>query len=221
MENRYFQFLSGERQGEVVLFNDFEDDDDVVYLSFKDGSRCNQEFILPLNETNPSNHIMAEVESPNNLWTFKTEIIGGQEEILAENSNGEMVIVQPYASGKKRSKAFPPKKANFAIQRKPVEQKIEEKIEEKVEQKHILDLADPVYILMEKAKKFETKIEMSINILLPSKSLFNIANESFENGGDRVIEYIINNIKDDKIKDSLKISLKESYLEQANMTYRI
>jgi len=65
--------------------------------------------------------------------------------------------------------------------------------------------------MMDKAKKFDTVIEMNLIVSLPSKALYNVAEESFEEGGDKVIEYIIRNLDDQKLKDSLRRALKEAY----------
>ena len=72
-------------------------------------------------------------------------------------------------------------------------------------------MSDPVWVMMEKAKKFDTEVEMTLNIALPSKSLFDVADESFEEGGQKVIEYIIDNLDDSKLKDALKVALREAY----------
>ena len=37
--------------------------------------------------------------------------------------------------------------------------------------------------MMDKAKKFETEVEMNLTISLPAKSLYDVADESFEDGG--------------------------------------
>jgi len=72
---------------------------------------------------------------------------------------------------------------------------------------------DPVWLMMDKAKKFDTDVEMSVTISLPTKSLYEVAKESFEEGGEKVIEYIINNLDNQKLKDSLKMALREAYGE--------
>ena len=74
-----------------------------------------------------------------------------------------------------------------------------------------INSSDPVWIMMEKAKKFDTEVSINMVISLPSKSLYNVAKESFENGGETVVEYIISNLDLEEIKNSLKIALKEAY----------
>jgi hypothetical protein len=66
-------------------------------------------------------------------------------------------------------------------------------------------------MMCEKAKKFDEEITMIIKISLPKQSLYNVAKESFEDGGTKVIEYIIHNLDDKLIKESLKEALLEAY----------
>ena len=50
MEHRYFQWLVGERRGEVLIFDEIEEDDGEIFIKFKDNSRINQDLVLPLNQ---------------------------------------------------------------------------------------------------------------------------------------------------------------------------
>lgn len=224
--NRFFQFLAGERAGEVVVFDSIDEEDGMVFICFKDGSRCNEEFILPLNETKWSKELMAEVESPKNIWTLKTEWVGRQEEKKAQDADGVWHIVQPFLEGRKKVTPIPPKptKSKFGeLSKKP--QPIEEVIpasinEPKVELAVIEESpkiqhheTDPVYIMMDRAKKFPVDVEMSLSINLPSKSLYKVANESFEDGGEKVLKYIIENLDISEIKTQLMNSLRDSYEE--------
>ena len=210
MENnkRYFQFLFGERKNEVVQFDKIEQEDDLIFVSFKDGSRCNEQLILPLNETHVSNQLMAEVDSPNNLWSFREEWVGRQEEITAPNADGEVVIVQPFLEGKRKITPVPPRRttSNFGYINSYHQT---QQVQPIIEVKPIIQ--DPISILMENAKKIPTDIEMNINISLPSKSLYNIAEESFENGGIKVIDYIVNNLDDKQIREKLRDALLIAY----------
>ena len=70
---------------------------------------------------------------------------------------------------------------------------------------------DPVWLMCNSSKKFDTQVNLTLTISVPKKSFYQVAKESFEHGGDKVIEYIIQSLDDQKIKDSLKIALKEAY----------
>jgi len=218
-QRRFFQFLAGERKGEVVVFDKIEEDEGIIFVCFKDGSRCNEELILPLNERKWSAQLMAEVDSPSNVWTFKEEWVGRQEERQEMDADGRMQIVQPFIEGRKKVTPIPPKptKSSFG-QVNSFSQGSNTNLSQgtNVQQRASNDELgvvsnDPVYLMMDKAKKFDTVIEMNLIVSLPSKALYNVAEESFEEGGDKVIEYIIRNLDDQKLKDSLRRALKEAY----------
>jgi hypothetical protein len=212
-ERRYFQYLAGERKGEVVIFDKIEEEDGIIFISFKDGSRCNEELIIPLNQRTYSSELMAEVDSPHNVWTFKEEWIGRVEERYELNAEQERVCVQPFVQGRKLVTPIPPKptKSNFGnitqSQSVPIQQSLEEIIERKTPPE------DPVWIMCEKSKKFDTEVPMTLIVSLPSRGLYNVAKENFDGGGEKVVEYIINNLDNKSIKESLKKALLEAYGE--------
>lgn len=223
MENqekrRYFQYIAGERRGEVVLFDKIEEEDGMVFVCFKDNSRCNDELILPINERNPGSALMAEVENPNNVWTFKEEWKGRQEEKKAKDAEGVLQIVQPFIEGRKVVTPIPPKrtKSNFGQITSHVQSPTPtSEPPVNVQQQASMDVQqakmnDPVWVMMDKARKFDTDVEMTLNIALPAKSLYNVAKESFDEGGQKVIEYIIDNLDDTKLKEALKEALQIAY----------
>jgi hypothetical protein len=67
--NRYFQYISGERKNNIVVFSHIEEDDGIFYYTFKDGSRCSESFLAFLNasEGDLYGKIAVEVDSPNNV----------------------------------------------------------------------------------------------------------------------------------------------------------
>jgi hypothetical protein len=209
---RFFQYLAGERAGEILVFDKIEEEDGMLFISFKDGSRCNEELILPLNERKWSTQLMAEIEDPKNCWSFKEEWIGRQEERQELDADGKMQIVQPFLEGKRKITPVPPKptKSLFgSIAETTRKDNIPENppVNGDVQK----DINDPVWLMMDKAKKFDTEVEMTLLVSLPSKSLYEVAKESFDEGGDKVIEYILSNLDDKKLKDSLRHALKIAY----------
>jgi hypothetical protein len=215
---RFFQYIAGERQGEVLVYDHIEEEDDMIFIVFKDESRCNEDLIVPLGNREWQGKLMAEVSStnPENLWTFDTKYVGRQEEKWSppeESPDGVSHLVQPFLPGKKKVTPKPPKKIKsvFGTIDKHVET-----AKPAVEEKPKYD-GDPVWLMMEKAKKFDTDIEMTVTISLPTKSLYEVAKESFEEGGSKVIEYIIENLDNQKLKDSLKTALREAYGEITHM----
>jgi len=209
-KHRWFQWIAGDRKGEVMVFDKFESEDEINYIVFKDQSRINEQYVAPLNQKDLSGKYMAEVDSPTNIWKFSEEWVGRQEEKWEKNADGENVCVQPYIPGKKIIKLLPPKPSN-----KPSSnfqsQPIIKYIEKPAEVQSNINTSDPVYILISKSKKIDTEINMDITVSLPSQSLYNIAKESFEVGDQKFIEYIIENITVKEIKDALKDSITSMY----------
>jgi hypothetical protein len=70
---------------------------------------------------------------------------------------------------------------------------------------------NPVKILYDKCKKSKTDVDLTLTINLPSRSMFNLADSEFENGGDDLIDYILKDVKTNMIKSALKTSLKQFY----------
>ena len=73
------------------------------------------------------------------------------------------------------------------------------------------NMNDPVVITLEKSKKVESQIELILTVMVPSKELFNLIKENFENGEEKTLNYIIENIDVNKIKESLLLSFKNFY----------
>jgi len=226
MENqerkRYFQYIAGERRGEVVMFDRIEEEDGMVFICFKDESRCNEELILPLNHTTPGDNLMAEIDSPNNIWTFKEEWKGREEEIWSEPNDsptGESHLVQPFREGRMEVHQIPPKRttSNFGQITRHIETPTITQAPVNLVQQQApnaqppANTNDPVWLMMDKAKKFDTEVEMTLKVALPTKSLYNVAKESFDDGGNKIIEYIISNLDDKSLKDALKEALKVAY----------
>jgi len=155
---------------------------------------------------------MAEIESFNNCWSFKEEWVGAEKEKWSppeESPDGVSHLVQPAVEGRKKVTPIPPRPTKSAFGQ--ITSVVEPPAPSPVEIKQQKNSSDPVWLMMDKAKKFETPVEMSLIISLPTKSLYDVARESFEEGGDKVIEYIISNLDDNKIKDSLRLALHNAY----------
>lgn len=70
---------------------------------------------------------------------------------------------------------------------------------------------DPVTILVNKAAKFKTDVNMTMTIDLPAKSIFNIITDNFEDGAEKFINVVLNDIDVDTIKNALKHALLTEY----------
>ena len=247
--NRYFQWIMGERRGEVVVLDQMIEEDGDMFYSFKDNSRINVDLVAEINQQDLSRKMMAEVSDPNNLWRFEEikkkkegprysekdaqtgEVyeIPSVEDLVNADLSGEQGQTRPSNKPqRKKINLVPPrptrnKYGQLATTKDLVEEKktiikreenVQQQAPNAVQQAPTAppqDTSDPVYIMMEKARKVDTEVEMTLNVALPTKSLFNVAVESFDEGGEKVIEYIIRNLDDQKLKDGLRDALMEAY----------
>jgi len=220
-DNRFFQYLAGDRKGEIVIFDKIEEDEGIMYVCFKDKARCNEEFILPLNQKDATGKIMAEIESPNNCWHFKDEWVGRQEEIWELNAEQERVCVQPFIQGRKVIRLIPPRssiaKFGFVSNLPPKEEFVPLPLPpitstyNEPGQIRKLNISDPVFITLDKAKKVDTDIDMVVTISLPPKNLYKVMKESFEEGDKKVIEYIIDNMDVKYLKEKIGDAVLNMY----------
>lgn len=227
--NRYFQWVVGDRKGEVVVLNEIIEDDGDVFLEFKDESRINVEFVAELNQRDLSGKMMAEVDSPSNIWRFKEIEKDGDKPRVVQDWESQQKYEVPTAdeiaaadltsSGgqtrpvkrKKQIELIPPKKTPKLNTKFGKVNSVETVEQVQHVQPNPDHSNDPVWVMMDKAKKFDTIVPMELTISLPSKSLYDVAKESFEDGGKKVIDFIIENLDDKKLKDSLREALAESY----------
>lgn len=236
---RYFQWIVADKKGEVVEFDKIEYEEGNVFIVFKDKSRINEQFVAQLNQRDLSGKLMAEVDSPTNIWKFQTEIIGGESERIEQDVNsgvryevpsadeiahadltGETGVTKPIVKRKKVTLIPPrptaPRSSNFGVISSPPPEPIYIEVEKS---KPKIDESDPVYILMSKSKKIDTEILMNITVSLPPKNLYNIAKESFDQGNKSFVRYIIEDITVDEIKEALKIAITEMYEETDKEKY--
>ena len=73
--------------------------------------------------------------------------------------------------------------------------------------------ADPVRILAKTCKKHPTEINLTLNINLPSKSIYNIAESEFEDGGKNFVDCLVEDIDITEIVKSLRVALRQAYAE--------
>jgi len=228
---RYFQWTASENQGQIVIYDHVEEDDNEIYICFKNGTRINQQFVAPIGVNDLTNKLMAEITDPSNVWTFKERWIGRIEErwsLPEESPDGQRYCVQEATPGRKVIDLIPPKRytptktSQFGyihpeVKPESVQQSVQDivtTVQNKVttvQNKVQNDSSDPVNILLNKSKKVDTDFSMDLTISLPSKDLYNMVKENFEEGDIKTLDYIINNLDIDAIKESLKTALKNVY----------
>jgi hypothetical protein len=247
--NRWFQWISGNRKGEILVFDNIVSEDGVIYISFKDGSRINESFVAQINQRDLTGKMMAEIDSPNNAWKFKeveTKNEGPRyevdantglkyevppvNEIVTADLTSEGGVTRPTAKPKaKRIELIPPRptppshsifgKIQKSFDTMSSESHLITNVQSNVNQSQqklpelprSINYDDPVFILMSKAKKIDMEISMGMTVALPTKNLYNIAKESFDDGDKKFIDYIVSDITVDEIKEALKIAIRQMY----------
>ena len=257
-KTRYFEWIAGESQGEVLVLDNIEMIEGEEYYHFTNGDTCAKEFISPMtnNITELKNKFMVEIESATDPWTFvKIEakryvdqsMQGEEYEIptlhdMLRSGNGSSSSINDSDIGKK--KLVPPKSLPLHIPELPNISEYEKKkviVDNKTknndvsigvivptvepivasfipEQKNVeqnkKNHFDPVRILVESCKKHETEIDLTLTINLPAKSMYMIADSEFDNGGDKFIDFVVDDIDVSMIIASLKEQLKATYSDQ-------
>lgn len=105
---RYFQYLRGEHQGDVVtLITTNTDDPEMIRYVFSNGEMCNVSLVAELNDEEAFNHgmWMCEVADPGNVWTFednslKDDVRSAEARGKDGESLGMVEGVDPYMHGK-------------------------------------------------------------------------------------------------------------------------
>jgi hypothetical protein len=239
LENRrWFQWVVGERKGEILPFDKIQSEDGNIYICFKDGSRINEEFVAPLNERNLSGKFMAEIDGPHNCWKFQERKIdttprveqdaqSGErfevptaDEMAQAELTGETGVIKQTGPKNKIIDLIPPRpspKTSSSFGTVTNIQPTVVYVENPVKTESKIDSTDPVFILMSKAKKNDSEISMNITVSLPPKNLYDIAKESFDAGDKKFVEYIIQNITVDEIKEALKVAITEMYEKQSGL----
>lgn len=220
---RYFQWIATDRKGDIVIYDSVVSEDGVVYINFKDGSRINEDMVAKINVRDVTGKLMAEVENPNNAWKFEDSWVGREEEKWEVNAAGENVCVQPFIPGNKVTKLIPPKisnpkKSEFGTLTVKEQMTDEHASPESSNATSPIDKpipvqtqTDAVSIMLAGSKKIDSEVVMSVIISLPSTALFRIIDESFDNGGEKIIDYIVNDIDVSSIKASIRTALKSFY----------
>ena len=71
--------------------------------------------------------------------------------------------------------------------------------------------ANPITSLLEKQKPNWVEVGIKLKLNLPTKSLYNILTSSFEDADKEIIEFVVNDLDIEIIKDSLRQNIREIY----------
>jgi hypothetical protein len=71
--------------------------------------------------------------------------------------------------------------------------------------------SNPITSLLEKQKPNWVEVGIKLKLNLPTKSLYNILTTSFEDADKEIIEFVVNDLDIEIIKDSLRQNIREIY----------
>ena len=234
-EPRFFQWLVSERRGEVCVLDTIVEEDGDLFLVFKDNSRINENLVLNINQIDVTGKMMAEVENTSKLWQFKEEVIDTDDGYVYQDWESQVKYDVPSTTEiasdgqkvpkkKKQIQLIPPMRTRPEVVASKFGTIINTPtpiapppIPEIDLSKPIFNSDDPVYIMMNKSKKKDTEVNMTLTISLPTQSLFDVVKDSFEDGDTKALEYIIENIDISDIKLALKEGIREMYQDEENI----
>lgn len=235
---KYFQWLDGDKIGKIVKYVSTEIEDGELYLSFSDGSRCNRNYVALLNEFNISNKYISHISGLDNAWDIYYEEIPEVIEKYDTDVDGVRHCVQPYEPSRKIKRVRQPKFYHIqedeyetfdtptinSREHKQSEGTYKESDNSHIELNHVDDVRvnelsinnvnreiSAIEILCEKAKKVESEFNVSITVNIPHKSFYDVIDSSFENGGDDVINYIMEHINSKDVYEAIKTGLTSIY----------
>lgn len=70
---------------------------------------------------------------------------------------------------------------------------------------------NPITSLLEKQKPNWVEVGIKLKLNLPTKNLYNVLTSSFEDADNEIIEFVVNDLDLEIIKDSLRINIREIY----------
>jgi hypothetical protein len=70
---------------------------------------------------------------------------------------------------------------------------------------------NPITSLLEKQKPHWVEVGIKLKLNLPTKSLYNVLTTSFDEAEKEIIEFVVNDLDLEIIKESLRINIKEIY----------
>jgi len=90
---RFFQHLNEQDDNfqKVTTLDYIDNSEGFTMYYFKDGSRCNKQFIAPVNANSIEGYEFAEVSSQYNIWKLKYVVPKTEKVRTATNANGELV----------------------------------------------------------------------------------------------------------------------------------
>lgn len=135
----------------------------------------------------------------------------GTTKFIAPKYNGPMFDLPSFDDYMKDDEEVQVKQETPVV--KPAEEPVKPAVETPTETPKISSVAetDPVRILAKTCKKHPTEIKLSLTVNLPSKSIYQIADSEFDNGGKNFVDCLVENIDITEIVRSISNALHNAY----------
>lgn len=197
MEGQLYQWLKGEYAGDYDKAIDVKKEDDIIFIVFENGRKCNAEL---------ADEFLYPVDSENEGFNISIEEI--EDTIEKKAKDGTVYKIPGPDHGKTRIKKVPknPKKVTPA----PT---ISNKIKPVVPDNGPGN-SDPVIQLLEKAKKTKKKFTFEIEIDTIKESTYEVLIENFEESEETILNYIYSSIPLDVLENVIKEKIKDIYQPQ-------
>jgi hypothetical protein len=72
---------------------------------------------------------------------------------------------------------------------------------------------NPLQALIKKSKKKKEKVQLEMDIEMPSSSFVSLMKDSFDNMEDEILEFVISQVNNEKLRESVKRMLKKKYMQ--------
>jgi len=193
VDAQLYQWLKTEKAGNYSYVDNIQEDNGITYINFQDGSRVNADLV---------GEYVIEVESEEDGYEIKEEII--HDMTTAKTQDGKTMEIPGIMHGQKKVQIIPKRKNNTQKRNTAVTKPVTRPEPPKVE-------IDPVINLLEKAKKEKHTYDVELSVDAISKDLYAVVKNTFEDGEEKSLDYIVSLIDIDKLKDQLKDKLKKVY----------
>ena len=205
MKKTFYQWIAGEKKGRIETLVKIEKDssDNNTYLYFEDNSRVNVDLIgtdiIEIKENN-SNEIIE-----NDNWEWKEETI--IDIIETKGSDGNTYEIPGPDHGKiKKVKVLKETIKPVVAEKIKINNNIVPEANKKVDLNK-----SPIFDLLDKAKKKNETVNLSIDIDLISEKLFDVIKENYDDNINDIYNYIWENINIEDLKKQILKNISYKY----------
>ena len=213
MENKKeFQFVKSSRLGQRVFLDKTELDEKSgdIMLIFTDGTRAKESQL---------GSSLIEIPKGHPGYEFKKQIITDLRE--EKDIDGKIQMIPGPDHGKitwiKRKLKVNPEDKQIKNPIEKPEVQLNQKEPLKTQENpfftnvNSIDNDNAVLNLLSKAKKVDRIFKIDVNIESIDKNLFDVISENYDDGADKIIEFLIRSINFDDLKKELTKKIKQSY----------